>query len=137
MSAATDAVALTSSLMKPGTALVICGRQGTGKTVLAMLLANAVSNKVGRCSIQDLQNIFKTPLTYGVEVLVVDGLDSKNQLHTIRSLVANSVVEIERQGIGPETVPVPQIIVTSSLDANCFTSGDQRRFVNITIDGGP
>jgi energy-coupling factor transporter ATP-binding protein EcfA2 len=123
-------------LFKGGRAIIIEGPQGSGKTTLANLIADACGTKTTVMASHMFRQGHIVPCDFDADTVIVEEyVPAPADLGILKCLTGSPSITSYRKGANPVVVPTPNFILcTGSLDA--IPAGfDERRFMVISLGG--
>lgn len=115
-----------------GKALVITGKQGSGKTSLAYRIGGPKARIITHADIKRKFNSFLC----NARTFIVDEVPIA-KIQELKSFVANDDLEICTKGQDPVMIPMPQFIFVCTGDLNALKSlSTDRRFMVIDLENG-
>lgn len=114
---------------RPGCGILITGGPGTGKSWLAVQLANFICPPDWRVLVAD-RRMLKSKFLFASRPAVIIAEESPD-LRDLNALVCSDTVLCEQKGKDPFEMPTPRVIATSQFPA----PPDSRRWIVISLGG--
>ena len=128
---------IQNPLEKPETALVLRGRQGTGKTSFAAIFGHLLGRHyIEESDMERILGRFNASMADKLLILVDEGLwgGDRSKVGSLKALITQKWITIEKKGVDPIVLPHhARLIIASNETWAVHADQDDRRFVFLDV----